>query len=306
MPLIYGQALSFSPLLYRPRAHWNAVRAALVGDTVQPRAAAEESAERLDAYAHRLDDAFRLTGKRLEAMHLDALVVLAADDHRTFDDTNTPQLHVFAGDEIWGDPARADLAEVAQPTAFRCDVAVASHLADELARDGFDVSETRGAFRPLGDPQRGAVAALVEPLRRLAVTVPIVPLHVNCHLAPCVPGQRMTPFGAALASALALIPQRVGLLASGGLSGQPGYAMAGWIDDVLDTWVLARLRTGRSADLGRIFDIRSQTLRGSTQEIRLLAAAGGACEHAGLRAFTDEYVPLHHAAAGIGFMHWSS
>ena len=306
MPLIYGQALSFSPLLYRSRERWTDVRAALVGDTVQPRSAADETPERLNAYAHWINDAFWLAGERLEAMDLDALVVLVADDRRTFDDTNTPQLHVFAGHEIWGDATRADLGEVEEPVVFRCDAVVASHIAEELARDGFDPSETRGTFRPLGDPQRGAVPALIEPLSRLAVTVPIVPIHINAHVHPCISGQRMAPFGAALARALALIPQRIGVLASGGLSGQPGDAMAGWIDDVLDTWVMARLRTGRSADLGRIFDVQSQTLRGSTQEIRLWAAAGGACEHAGLRAFTDGYVPMHHAAAGIGFMHWRS
>ena len=47
----------------------------------------------------------------------------------------------------------------------------------------------------------------------------------------------MAPFGAALERALALVPERVGVLVSGGLSGDPGGAMAGWIDDVLDRWV---------------------------------------------------------------------
>jgi protocatechuate 4,5-dioxygenase beta chain len=306
MPLVYGQAISFSPLLYRARERWNDVRAALVGEVVQPRAAAEETPERLDAYARRLDDAFWLAGERLNELDLDALLVLVADDRRMFDDTNTPQLHVFSGDEIWGDPARTDLDENNAPVTFRCDAALASHIAEELARDGFDVSETRGAFRPLGDPQRGVVSALVEPLLRFALDVPIVPIHINCHVAPCIHGQRMAPFGAALARALAPLPQRVGVLVSGGLSGQPGDTMAGWIDDVLDAWVMARLRMGRSADLGRIFDIQSQSLRGSSREIRLWAAAGSACEGAGLRAFSDEYLPLNHAAAGIGFMHWSS
>ncbi len=304
MPLVYGQALSFSPLLYRERARWGDVRAALVGDIVQPRAAADETPERLDTYAQRLDEAFWFAGERLAAMRLDALVVLVADNGRVFDDTNTPQLHVFAGHDIWGDAARSDLGEAPDAVTFRCDAVIASQLAEELARDGFDVSEARGAFRPLGDPQRGAVAALVEPLDRLVVTIPIVPIHINCHVAPAISGRRMAPLGAALARALVHQPGRIGILASGGLSGQPGDVMAGWIDDVLDAWVLERLRTGRASDLGSIFEVESQSLRGATSEIRLWAAAGAACEAAGLRAVTDEYIPLHHAAAGIGFMHW--
>lgn len=306
MPLVYGQALSYSPLLYRPRDRWSDVRAVLVGDTVQPRAAAEETPERLNDYEWRINDAFWLAGERLEAANLDALVVLVADRWRTFDDTNTPQLHVFAGTEIWGDPARADLGEEAAPVVFRCAAGVALQIAEEVARAGFDVSETRGGYSPLGDPLRGVVPALVEPLCRLAVNVPIVPIHINCHVAPYEPGQRMAPFGTALARALALIPRRVGVLASGGLSGQPGEAMAGWIDDVLDAWVLSRLNTCRAAELGRIFDVQSQALRGSAQEIRLWIAAGAAAETAGLRPRVDDYIPLHHAAAGIGFLHWGS
>jgi len=306
VPLVYGQALSFSPLLYRPRERWSDVRTALVGNIVQPRTAADETPDRLDAYARRIDKAFWLAGERLDDARLDALVVLVADDRRTFDDSNTPQLHVFAGYEIWGDPARADLGEAGDPLVFHCDARVAAHIAEELTREGFDVSETRGMFTPLGDPQRGVVPALVEPLRRLAAAAPIVPIHINCHVEPHISGHRMAPFGEALTRSLDLIPLRVGVLVSGGLSGQPGDAMAGWIDDVLDTWVLGRLNTGRSAQLGRIFDVRSQMLRGSAQEIRLWAAAGAACEWAGLRPHADEYIPLHHAAAGIGFMHWRS
>jgi hypothetical protein len=304
VPLVYGQALSYSPLLYRPRERWSDVRTALVGNIVQPRTAADETPDRLDAYARRIDEAFWLAGERLDAAHLDALVVLVADDRRTFDDSNTPQLHVFAGYEIWGDPARADLGEAGDPLVFHCNAHVAAHIAEELTREGFDVSETRGMFTPLGDPQRGVVPALVEPLRRLAAGTPIVPIHINCHVEPHISGHRMAPFGEALTRSLDLIPLRVGVLVSGGLSGQPGEAMAGWIDDVLDTWVLGRLNTGRSAQLGRIFDVRSQLLRGSAQEIRLWTAAGAACEWAGLRPHADEYIPLHHAAAGIGFMHW--
>lgn len=189
---------------------------------------------------------------------------------------------------------------------MRCDAALATVIAEELAAEKFDLAETRGPFRPLGDPQRGASRALLAPLRRLGITVPIVPVHINCHVAPAISGRRMAAFGTALARILARLQQRVGILASGGLNGQPGDEMAGWIDDVLDAWVLGRLETQRAADVGRIFDVRSQTMRGSTQEVRLWAAAGAACESAALLPKLDDYMALHHAATGIGFMHWSA
>lgn len=304
MPLVYGQAVSFSPLLYRPRERWHDVQAMLTGDVVQPAAAALETDELLGQYAARINDAFWLAGERLKTSHLDALVVLVADTGRTFDDSNTPQLHVFAGTEIWGDRAYAQLGETPQVATFACAAQAGAQIAEELAREGFDVSETSGAYRPAGDPERGAVPALTEPLHKLEVTTPIVPIHVNAHVEPAIAGTRMIPFGAALGRVLSMLPQRFGVLASGGLSGQPGDVMAGWIDGVLDRWLMARLSLGRARDTAGIFEVQSQSLRGSTREMRLWTAAGAACEAAGLHAHADEYIPLHHAAAGIGFMHW--
>lgn len=304
MPLIYGQAVSYSPLLYRERERWPDIRRALVGDVVQPAAAAAETPERLDAIALELGVSWALAAERLEGAALDALVVLVADTNRFFDETQTPQLHVYAGEEIWGDPARAEVNEPPAPQTVRCDRTLGEFLAEELTRGGFDVVESRNVFKPLGEPQLGVTPALIEPLLQLGIAVPIVPIHVNCHVAPYIAGHRMPAFGRSLARALARVPERVGLLASGGLSGQPGDKMAGWIDDVLDLWVLRELALGRVESMNRMFEVESDTLRGASREIRLWVAAAAALEHAGLRAQLDRYLALHHAAVGVGFMHW--
>jgi protocatechuate 4,5-dioxygenase beta chain len=280
------------------------VREALVGEIVQPASAGEETAVRLDEYAARIERAFDELGRRIQEAKLDALIVLVSDTGRCFDESNTPQLHVFVGDAIWGDAAYLALGESPQHVDLRCDPVLGNLIADELAHAGFDVSESRGAFRPAGDAERGATAALVEPLRRLAPGLPIVPVHVNCTVVPCILGRRMSPLGTALARALALVPQRVGILASGGLSGDPGGTMAGWIDDVLDRWMLDRLLTRRSADLGGIFEMDSLTLRGATGQIRLWNAAGAAMEEANARARLIDYIPLHHSSVGCAFMTW--
>lgn len=306
MPLVYGQAVSYSPLLYRPRAAWTAVRDVLIGTVVQPAAAADETPETLDAIDRELSERWDAARQRFNAAELDAVVVLVADTNRYFDLTQTPQLHVFAGDAVWGAPGRADLGEPAERHEVRCDRELALFLTEELTRGGFDIVESRNVFRPAGDPERGVVPALTEAVRALDVRVPVVPVHVNAHVAPAISGDRMPAFGRALAAALERAPQRVGILASGGLSGQPGDRMAGWIDDVLDRWVIRELTMGRAENVGRIFEVTSDTLRGSTREIRLWVAAATALEHAGLRPHLDYYAPLHHAAVGVGFMHWSS
>lgn len=277
----------------------------MVGDVTQPLAAAAETDERLDAYARRLDEAFWLAAERLALADLDALIVLWSDRGRVFDLRNTPQLYVFAGDAVWGDPAVPELGEPATRHRFACAGALGSIIAEELAALEFDVSEGR-TFDPQGDPERGASGAFVEPLLRLGVHArcPVVPIHVNAHVDPAVTGRRAAAFGEALADALALVPERVGILASGGLSGDPHGPLAGWIDDVLDEWILRRLRTGRSGDVGRIFEIQSQTLSGTTAEVRLWIVAGAAMERTGARRPSSTYIPLYHAAAGTAFMHW--
>lgn len=306
MPLVHAEALSYSPLLYRPRARWAEVRALLTADVTQPLSAREETPERLDEYGRAIDEAFWFAAERLARARLDTLIVLVSDRGQLFDLRNTPQLHVFAGNAIWGDPAQSALGEAPNPVDIPCDADLALFVGEELATHGFDISESRGTFEPRGDPGHGAGAALVEPLLRLAVPAAcrIVPIHVNAHVAPAIGGHRMIAFGKALAHALALTPKRVGILASGGLSGDPSGRLSGWIDDLLDRWILARLGTGRSRDLGSIFDIESQGLEGATAEVRLWIAAGAAMEHAGFAGRLETYIPLHHAAVGTGFMHW--
>ncbi len=304
MPLVVGAAMSYSPLLYRERAQWAEVHALLAGDVPQPCAFADETPAVLDDYARRIDGAFVAVGNAFARARVDAVVLLTADRGSVFDDTNIPQLHVFAGDTIWGDPALAALHEPPRPRALLCRRELGELLAEELARDGFDLSETRGAFRP-ADAERGAGAAVIEAVARVVPPAcPIVPVHLNAHVEPAISGRRMTMLGAALARALALVPDRIGVLVSGGLSGNPGGPLGGWVDDVLDRWVLDRLRTQRSADLAGIFEVESLSLRGSSREIRLWSVAGSAMEHAGGAPRVIDYLPLHHAAAGIGFVCW--
>jgi len=64
--------------------------------------------------------------------------------------------------------------------------------------------------------------------------------------------------------------------------------MAGWIDDVLDTWVLAQLRTGRAAGLGASSKSSPKRCAGRPRRFVCGPAAGSACEWAGLRAFADD------------------
>ena len=302
MPLAWGGALSHTPVIYRPRSQWPAIKTLLTGSVPQPAVAKDETAEQLADLEKSLDASFRSMRESMSKARLDALVVLVADRARFFDDANTPQIHVFAGDEIWGDTACAETGEASRIRKIACDARTGAHLIEELFDAGFDIAESHGEFRPVGNRDLGAVAALLDPIDRLDCPVPVVPIHLNCHTAPALRGSRVSDFGTALGAAIQRSPKRIGVLASGGMSGDPGGYLAGWIDPTLDHWVLRQLETGRSARLAPIFDVESNALRGNSAELRLWLAAAMESQRGVARPIS--YHSIHAAVAGTGFFMW--
>jgi len=99
-------------LLYRPRDQWKAINQLLVSSVPQPyRATLEETDEVLDRYAARIEGAFSALRDQLERYRPEALVVLACDQGRMFNESQTPQVHVHVGQEIWGSTRYTDLGE---------------------------------------------------------------------------------------------------------------------------------------------------------------------------------------------------
>ena len=307
MPIVLGLAISHSPTLYRDRSRWAETYARLRREVPQPNRAQTETPETLDDYERRVQAGFAALRDRLAEAKTDAVVILSSDKGRVFSPTQTPQIDVYVGDEIWGathDPAIGETPADGQRVTLACHTDVSAWLADELTEKGFDVSINR-FFKPLGAPEDGAGHALTDPARTLVpADVPIVPMFINAHRRPAVSGHRMPPLGQALARVLGERDERVALLASGGLSGDPQGYLAGWVDESLDAWVLSRLRRGRAAQLGSIWDLDSDTVRGATAEIRNWIAVGAAMESLGAKANVVDYIRFHHATVGTAFAYW--
>jgi hypothetical protein len=304
MPIIVGAGVSYSPLLYRSRDAWGAVSEFLRQDAIQPKSAAAEDDAVLDDYHRRIAQGFSAVEQVIAKGNLDALILLTADRGSQFDSSHVPQIHLQVGGEVWGNPAVPALGETAGRIGFACDEPIAEILIEELVRDGFDIAEARRTFKPLGDPEQGITPAAVQAAKRLAGGLPIIPISINCHVAPVMSGRRLHRFGTSLSKAAALSEKRLGVLVSGGLSGNPQGRMSGWIDDVFDRWMLARIERGHSADISRVWDAATRTLLGSTAEARLWTSAAAALEHSDCRATVHDYMPIHAAAAGIGFVTW--
>jgi hypothetical protein len=309
MPLGLGLALSHSPVLYRPRDQWEQIYQQLVGDTPQPNRAGAETPEVLDEFVGRIEAGFQDLRRQLEEYKPDALLVIVSDRRRMFDETQAPQLHVYMGSEIWGSMRYTDLGETSSASdraIIPCHAALAGYLAEELTWEGFDMNLSRMKFTPLGDPAGGVGHNLTDPVMKLVpnLDIPIVPIHVNGHVNPAISGHRMAPFGTALAKVLASLPERVAILASGGLSGDPRGYLAGWIDETLDHWILTRLSRGKADQLKTLWDLDSDTVRGATREVRNWIVVGGAMEEAGAKASAFDYIRFHHATVGTAFASW--
>src|SRR5690606_24147112 len=122
----------------------------LVGEVVQPATREGETDAQLADYERRIATAFDALAGMIDVGNLDAMILLHSDRGDVFDLSNTPQLHLQIGGELWGDIREAQLGEEASEVRFACDEALSELLAEELVRRGFDISEGRGLFRPLG------------------------------------------------------------------------------------------------------------------------------------------------------------
>src|SRR5262249_11422592 len=82
--------------------------------------------------------------------------------------------------------------------------------------------------------------------------VPIVPLHVNVYLPPQPTPRRCYEWGVALGEMLRARPERVALMASGGMSHFPGTDRYASPDVDHDRRLLDRLQSGRGREMARV------------------------------------------------------
>jgi len=109
--------------------------------------------------------------------------------------------------------------------------------------------------------------------------VPIVPLHVNVYLPPQPTPARCHAWGAALGEILRARPERIALIASGGMSHFPGTDRYASPEFDYDRGLLGALREGRGREMARLTG-EELDKRGNIELrtwITLLGAVGDAC-----------------------------
>src|SRR5262250_1160216 len=153
-------------------------------------------------------DAFARVKRRLQALRPDVIAMVAGDHIEAFFLSGVPAFAVYVGRECAGTFGHYRYR-------FPIDEAVARAVVEEGVERGFDLLYTQDARLDY---------AFYVPLHFTmpAPSVPIVPLHVNVYLPPQPLPRRCYEWGAALGAILRARPERVALMASGGMSHYPG------------------------------------------------------------------------------------
>jgi len=188
----------------------------------------EEDPRQLDAGIA----AMRKLGKVLDETKPDALVIFASDHMETFFLKSVPTFAVVAGEranaafagKTWNPPIHQVLAE---------------HILDQLVRRDFDMTYSQDAV--LGH----SFAALFEWIRE-GRDIPVVPIFVNTYLPPLPTARRCAALGKAIADIVSARPEKVALMASGGMSHYPGTTKYYQPAYDFDHWCIKELENGHS------------------------------------------------------------
>ena len=186
----------------------------------------------------RVHAAFARVKRRLEALRPDVIAMVAGDHIEAFFLSGVPAFAVYAGTECAG---------TFGPYRYRFPIhePLARAVLEQGIERGFDLFYTQDARLDY---------AFYVPLHFTmpAPAVPIVPLHVNVYLPPQPTPRRCHDWGATLGEILRGRPERIVLMASGGMSHYPGTDRYASPDLEWDRRVLEVLADGRGHELAAV------------------------------------------------------
>jgi 2,3-dihydroxyphenylpropionate 1,2-dioxygenase len=186
--------------------------------------------------------AYAALRRRLEAARLDALVIVTAEHFTNFFMDNMPAFCIGLGERHRGPVEDEHFLKIPKTT-----VPGAADLARALAgrmQEEVDLSHSEELLFDHG---------LMIPLHLLTpgMDVPVIPIVQNCLAPPRPTLERCYRLGQALGGAIAARPERIGVLAAGGLSHWPAAPRSGEINEKWDREFLEAFLRGDRAALTR-------------------------------------------------------
>jgi 2,3-dihydroxyphenylpropionate 1,2-dioxygenase len=187
----------------------------------------QEDPEQLDADIEAMDE----LGRDLDEANPDVLVLVGLDHVETFFPGPVPPFAV-----VTGKTATSEYAGYEYEIPIHKDLALG--ILNGLMQRGIDITYLHEAL--LGH-------AFATPFRYIhkGRDIPVVPIFVNVYLPPLPTTHRCLEVGKAIAEIVADRPERVAILASGGMSHYPGTWKYFQPEYDFDRWAIQELEEGR-------------------------------------------------------------
>jgi aromatic ring-opening dioxygenase catalytic subunit (LigB family) len=243
--------------------------------------------------------AFAEMRERLAASRPDVIVLFTNDHLLNWPINNTPEYTVGIGSEHVGPADWYDEWLALEKYRIPGHPRLARYIVDEGAR-------RRLAFAYLRQMQFDDGVSV--PMHYLNPTgaIPLVPVSMNCTVPPIPTPERAYQVGTTLRELFASYPgdERIALLATGGLSHEPGGPRYFWVDEEFDLWFLDLLKKGDHAALLRECTLERMEAAGSGGTAELLAWIVVLAFTAG-PAEVLAYMPAVDWRTGTGMVVWN-
>jgi len=237
--------------------------------------------------------------RRLEAARPDTLVMFSNDHLLNWPINNIPEYTVGIGEEHVGPADWYDEWLGMEKYRVPGDPALARFLVNDAARRGLSLAYLR---EMQFDDGISVPTHYLNPDARFR----LVPITMNCNVPPIPTPARAYEVGRALGEAMRAYPPptRIAVIATGGLSHEPGGPRYFWVDEEFDRWFLDLLKAGD----------HERALRECTLERLEAAGSGGTAELlawfavlAMTRGPADvlAYMPAIAWRSGTGMVVWS-
>jgi 2,3-dihydroxyphenylpropionate 1,2-dioxygenase len=186
--------------------------------------------------------AMRELGKTLDETKPDVIIVIGSDHLETFFLSAVPTFAIIAGKTCKASFAGRDYELPTHP--------LAEELLDKLVDAGFDMTYSQDAI--LGHSFAAVYEWVIE-----GRAIPVVPLFVNTYLPPLPKARRCEALGKAIREIVEKGPERVAIVASGGMSHYPGTWKYPQPAFDFDWWAIAQMERGNP---GALLDLTNEQL----------------------------------------------
>ncbi len=185
----------------------------------------------------------RELGKLLDETKPDVIVFLGSDHLETFSIGCVPTFAIVAGSRAIAEFARRDY-----------DLPIHREMAEDLLYKlvgaDFDIAYSEDAVL-------GHTFAVPFEFVIAGRDIPVIPIHTNVYLPPLPSPKRCAAIGREIAKVIASRPERVAIIASGGMSHYPGTWKYPQPEFDFDQWMIAELERGNADAL---FELTTEQL----------------------------------------------